>query len=141
MDMDVFDIIKLKEELIRDEDRRTKPYKCSEGKITIGVGWNLDDNGLPDHIIDQLFDISIATAEKDAKALFSNYSDLSPARQRVVINMAFNLGRKRLSGFKRMIAAVESEDWPEAANQMLDSKWAHQVGQRCWRLCDMMRDG
>jgi lysozyme len=139
--MSVFDIIKLKNELIRDEARRAKPYQCSAGKLTIGVGWNLDDNGLPDDIIEQLFDISIANAENDAKSLFGNYSDLSPARQRVVINMAFNLGRKRLSGFKKMIAAVESGDWQEATEQMLDSRWSHQVGKRSWRLADMMRDG
>ena len=139
--MDTFNLNVLKSELERDEGRRSKPYKDTEDIWTIGVGWNLEARGLPTWVIDRLFDISVQEAETDARALFKNFDELTPARQRVVINMAFNMGRDRLKGFKKMIAAVHSEDWTEAAVQMLDSKWARQVGTRADRLAAMMESG
>ncbi len=139
--MDTFNLINLQKELERDEGRRNKPYKDSKGILTIGVGWNLEEKGLPDAIIDQLFCISTNQAREDAESLFKGYNDLTPARQRVVVNMAFNLGRSRLRGFKKMITAVKKEDWKEAATQMLDSKWHDDVGKRAERLAKMMRSG
>lgn len=139
--MDTFNLLKLKAELERDEGRRSKPYEDTEGILTIGVGWNLEERGLPQEIIDRLFELSISEAERDAMALFPSFRELDQARQRVLVNMAFNLGRKRLSGFKKMIAAVGREDWAAAADEMLDSKWARQVGKRAERLADMMRRG
>lgn len=139
--MNTFDLLKLKQELERDEGRSAKPYTDTVGKLTIGVGWNLTDRGLPSWMIDMLFDLSVQDAEKDARAIFRNFDELTPARQRVVINMTFNMGLSRVLKFKKMIAAVLMEDWEEAAAQMLDSKWAKQVGARADRLADMMRVG
>jgi lysozyme len=55
--------------------------------------------------------------------------------------MIFNIGMPRFKQFKKMIAALEEGDWSEAANQMMDSKWAKQVGKRAERLRDMMETG
>lgn len=131
---------KLRSELERDEGREKYLYKDSEGIWTIACGWNIQERGLPDEIIDRLLDISIEEAERDARALFPKYDSLPDARQRVLCNMAFNLGRKRLSGFVKMRAAIAAGDYEEAARQMLDSKWARQVGGRADRLAVMMRD-
>jgi len=139
--MDAFNLTKLQNELIRDEGSKQKPYEDTEGILTIGVGWNLEANGLPQSIIDQLLNISINQAIEDAESLFKGFNDLTPARQRVLVNMSFNLGRYRLSGFKKMIKAVHDRDDEEVVKQMLDSKWARQVGKRAWRLVDMWRDG
>ncbi len=135
---DTFNIVKLEKELIRDEGRKTKPYRDSEGILTIGVGWNLEEWGLPDHIIDQLTKISINRAISDAKHVIPSFEYLHPARQRVLVNMAFNLGRKRLGGFKLMRRAIAKRNWKEAAREMLDSKWARQVGRRATRLAEVM---
>ncbi len=135
---DTFNIVKLEKELIRDEGRKTKPYRDSELILTIGVGWNLEQWGLPDHIIDQLFTISINRAVTDAKAVIPNFEYLHPARQRVLVNMAFNLGRKRLRGFRLMNRAIAKRRWKEAAKEMLDSKWARQVKGRAVRLAEVM---
>ncbi len=128
------------------EGRESKAYQDSLGIWTVGVGWNLEANPLPEHIIDQLRDISINQAEGDARALFSSmavssFDELSPVRQRVLVNMSFNLGQTRLQGFRKMWAAIELEDWEAAAREMLDSKWANQVGRRATRLAEMMREG
>lgn len=139
--MDSFDWVKLKEEIERDEGRRNKPYECTEGFLTIGVGWNLDVNGLPEHIIDELLDISLLQASKDCEALYKNWYKIDSVRQRVLVNMAFNLGRLGLSKFKKMNAAIHREDWDAAAEEMLDSRWATQVGARAKRLHVMMRTG
>ena len=130
----------LKHELIRDEGWRVKPYTDSVGKLTIGVGWNLSDNGIPEEIINRLMDIGIAQAESTLDAIIPDWRGLSDVRQRVLINMAFNLGG-RLAGFARFLAAVKTSDWQTAADEMLESKWAHQVGTRSARLAEMMRSG
>lgn len=134
-------MMQLKAELERDEGRRSKPYRDTEGVLTIGVGWNLEANGLPQAVIDTLFNISIGTALADAQALFPTFENLSEARQRVITNMAFNLGRDRLAGFVKMRAAVAERNWMAAADEMLDSKWAGQVGARATRLAELMRAG
>ena len=72
---------------------------------------------------------------------FTWYKNLSDARQRVLVNMCFNLGLTRLLGFKKFLAALEAEDWDRAAEEMLDSKWAVQVGPRSTRLRDLLLEG
>jgi len=68
-------------------------------------------------------------------------NDLDAVRQRVVIDMAFNIGVPRLTGFKKMWAAIHCGDYEEAALEMMDSKWARQVGRRAKRLSLMMKTG
>ena len=69
------------------------------------------------------------------------HRDIEPVRHRVLINMSFNLGHARLAGFRKFIAAVNAHDWATAAVEMMDSKWATQVGNRALRLRDMIRTG
>ena len=58
-----------------------------------------------------------------------------------MINMCFNLGLSRLLNFKNFLEAVESKDYVKAGVEMLDSKWATQVGPRATRLKNMMIEG
>ncbi len=132
---------KLIKELRRDEGVRNTVYKDSLGIETIGVGRNLVDRGLSDTEIDLLLENDIILAERDARDLIKVFDELSDARQRVVVNMSFNLGKPRLSGFKRMIAAINDHDYHQAAIEMLSSRWAKQVGIRADRLADMMLVG
>ena len=124
-----------------DEGVRDKPYRDSVGKLTIGVGRNLDDKGLSPYEINVLLGNDITEAEADAKALFPCFDRLSDNRKAVLVNMSFNLGRSRLSEFKRFIAAVEAGAWEQAAAEALDSRWAEQVGIRAKRLAQQMREG
>ena len=114
------------------------PYKCTAGYLTIGVGRNIEERGLLDDEIDFLLDNDIEVVMNEVSVTFDWFFDLSEVRQRVVADMIFNLGLSRFKQFKNMIAASEEGDWSEAANQMMDSKWAQQVGLRAARLATMM---
>lgn len=133
------DVEALTEQLRRHEGVEKHVYKDSVGIETIGVGRNLVDKGLTDDEIDYLLANDIRDAEEDCKAVFDFYDQLSGIRKRVLVDMAFNLGRTRLSKFIKMAAALEVKDYDEAAKQMLQSKWATQVGIRAVRLAQMMR--
>lgn len=124
-----------------DEGVRSKPYKDSVGKLTIGVGRNLDDVGLSPQEINLLLQNDIIRADADARTLISNFDSLSEQRQAALVNMVFNMGRGRVAQFQKMLAAIEAGDFDEAANQMLNSLWARQVGIRAVRLAERMRVG
>lgn len=124
-----------------DEGREKKVYRCSAGKLTIGVGRNLEDRGLREDEIDLLLANDIRDSIDECRRLVRSFDQLNEVRQEVLINMMFNLGYARLSGFKKFLAAIAMSDWTEAANQMLESKWADQVGARADRLANAMRRG
>lgn len=132
---------KAKELLELHEGRRRYPYKDTVGKLTIGVGFNLDDEGLYDEEIDFILDNRLNKVYEEAQAAFPDFRTLNNARKTVIVDMLFNLGLVRLKGFKKMWAAVGMRDFKGAATEMLDSKWATQVGPRATRLAEMMRTG
>ena len=133
--------VQLIEELKRDEGVVLTLYKCSAGKNTIGVGRNVDDRGITEDESDYLLGNDIDLCVDELEDNFTWYKNLSDARQRVLVNMCFNLGLTRLLGFKKFLAALEAEDWDRAAEEMLDSKWAVQVGPRSTRLRDFLLEG
>jgi lysozyme len=135
------DMARLQRRLAAKEDKRNKPYKDTEGKLTIGIGRNLDDKGLKDSEIAFLLANDIDDAITDAIAVVHRYQSLDGVRQEVVIEMAFNLGRARLAGFKKMLAAIGNQQFDLAATEMLDSKWAKQVKGRAQELAKAMRTG
>ena len=130
----------IEEQLILHEGLKLKPYRCTAGKLTIGVGRNLDDKGISKE--EALFLLRNDIHEvMDALEKHEWYLALDPIRQKVVIDMAYNLGVGGLLKFRKMIAALERGDYEGAADQMLDSRWAEQVGMRATRLAEMMRSG
>jgi lysozyme len=131
----------LEQELEIDEGKKKKPYKCTAGKWTIGIGRNLDDRGLSDDEITYLFRNDIQSVFDDLDRSLPWWRKLSDARQRVLANMCLNLGITRLLGFKNTLKAVEEGRYNDAAEGMLASLWAKQVGARAQRLAKMMREG
>lgn len=127
----------LRAQIIDHEGLRLKPYKDTVGKLTIGVGRNLTDVGISRNEAMALLDRDLARAIVDLDT-FPMFDHLSPIRQRVLIDMRFNLGPSRFRTFKRTLAAVAAGDYQAAAAGMLASKWARQVGQRAKRLAAMM---
>jgi len=135
------DKAKLIEELKRDEGVELRPYKCSAGFLTLGVGRNIEERGITMDESDYLLANDITICEEEATRVFKWYDTLSDVRQRVILNMVFNLGLTKLLNFKKFLAAMEAEDWEEAGKQMLDSRWAKQVGNRADRLEQMIVHG
>ena len=131
---------KLEEMLIRHEGKRSLPYECSAGKISVGVGRNLEDNPLTDDEIMYLLRNDIVRSETELNR-YSWFRMMDDARRDACINLVFNLGLTRFRQFKRMIKAFEDRDYERAADELLDSKYAFQVGQRAKELSDIIRTG
>lgn len=128
-------------ELERDEGLRLKPYRCSAGRLTIGIGRNLDDVGISVEEARHLLHNDIARTAADLDRLLPWWSTLDEVRQRVLLNMAFNMGAAGLAGFRQTLGFVRAGLWGAAADGMLASLWARQVGPRAVRLAEMMRTG
>jgi len=144
-------------QLASDEGHRNKVYKDSEGILTIGVGFNLEaehnvklfnkllpgvdfnkvksgEISLTDEQSNILLDSTIDLAEDDVRDLVPDFDVLPQNVQDALINMSFNLGKTRLAGFEKMLAAIQARDGAEAQKQALASKWAKQVKGRATRL-------
>lgn len=160
----------LMERLRKHEGVRFEPYKCSAKKWTIGIGRNLDDVGFSNQELIWLFlhdgfegakgviasSLSLSGATyllindinrtiTELKKRVPSFAGLNDARKQALVDMCFNLGLSRFLRFKNMLAALDRRDWDLAAEEMLDSKWARQVGdaegQRAHTLADMMQNG
>lgn len=130
----------LRSQLERHEGLRLKPYRDTVGKLTVGYGRNLEDVGISRDEADFMLDNDIDQVERQLDTV-DEYRDLDPVRQTVIANMAFNLGFAGLMGFKNMWSAIDRRDWDSAADEMLNSKWARQVGVRAVELSEIMRTG
>lgn len=131
----------IRDQLIRDEGLRLHPYRDSVGKLTIGVGRNLDDVGISNSEAALLLDNDINDVVKRLETAFPWTAVLDDARKGVLINMAFNLGLQGLAAFKNFLTAVQAGDYLKARDEMLDSIWAEQVGPRAQRLAIQMETG
>jgi|TARA_R110000796_G_scaffold1364_1_gene5438 lysozyme len=135
------DYMRLIAQLRKHEGVEHKPYTDTVGKLTIGVGRNLDDRGLSDHEIDFLLQNDIQLVEEELDQWWPHWRSLNQTRQLVVADMMFNMGRPRLSQFKMFLAALQAANYEMASTEMLDSKWASQVKGRATTLADMMSTG
>ena len=138
----------LREQLKVDEGVKYEIYKDHLGYPTFGIGHLITEDdpehGEPDGTeisedrVNEVFESDVATFISEAKILFPNLDDLPEVAQQVIVNMAFNMGRPRLSKFKNFIAGVNDNDWVRAAEEMMDSRWADQVGARATRLRNLI---
>ena len=138
----------LREQLKVDEGVKYEIYKDHLGYPTFGIGHLITEDdpehGEPDGTeisedrVNEVFESDVAKFVSEAKILFSDLDELPDVAQQVIVNMAFNMGRPRLSKFKNFIAGVNDNDWVRAAEEMMDSKWADQVGARATRLRNLI---
>jgi len=129
-----------RDQIKRDEGFRGNVYQCTAGANSIGYGRNLDANPLTEEEAEYLLDNDLKKVAKECQQ-FAFYQSLSPERRAVIINMVFNLGLTRFNKFKKLKAALFIGEYKRAADEMLDSSWAVQVGDRAIRLADIMRRG
>lgn len=130
----------LRQQLIDHEGLRLKIYVDTVGKRTIGVGRNLDDKGITQAEALHLLDNDLWECITDLVG-FEWFERLDPVRQRALVDMRFNLGPTRFRTFHRTLLALANGQYGVAADGMLASKWASQVGRRATRLAGMVRSG
>jgi len=126
--------------LIKHEGCELFPYKCTAGKLTIGVGRNLEDRGISSEEALYLFNNDIRACVTDLELVFfpDQFNFFPDNIQSVLINMRFQLGSSGLKRFKKMLQAFRFEDYKEAAIQMKDSRWYSQVTKRADELIKMV---
>ena len=143
------DINKLREQLKIDEGVKYEVYDDHLGYKTFGIGHLVkatdEEYGAPvgtpvsEERVNSVFDKDVETYIDESKKVFGNLEDMPQEAQQVIINMCFNMGAPRLSQFKKFIKAIHDEDWKTASVEMLDSRWASQVGIRANRLSDRIK--
>lgn len=129
------------EQITRHEGLRLKMYLDTEGIETIGVGHNLRDRPISERAAKIILEDDLQDTIDDLYRSFPWVQALDDVRRNVLINMAFNLGVPRLKKFVNTMSAIQVENWQLAADEMLDSKWARQVGVRAEELANQMRGG
>ena len=130
---------KLINRVVKHEGLMLKPYKCPAGKLTIGVGRNLEDVGITKEEAMFLLENDLDRCHQECLRSFFWYKDLDVDRQGVIQEMYFNLGLARLKTFKKMLLACEIGNYELAAREMLSSLWARQVGKRAETLANIMK--
>ncbi|HPG40887.1 MAG TPA: glycoside hydrolase family protein [bacterium] len=125
----------------KHEGKNNRMYRDGEGILTIGYGHNLETGELRDEAIELILQHDVEAAEQAVRSELPYFDELSDLRRETLVEMVFNLGLPRFLGFKKMLAALEVRDYAAAAREMLDSKWARQVGKRAKTLARQMRRG
>lgn len=164
-DMSIVNMKDMQDQLILHEDLRTRPYRDTVGKLTIGVGYNVTDRGWKpleetigrkinrarpvitrDEALKQLA-VDIERVESVLRVEFPTYDALDLVRKRVLVDLGFNMGYA-LEAFVNTRAAIEKaattqlqDDWNRAADMLSQSKWYRQVKTRGVRLVEMLRTG
>ena len=142
-------IDELRQEIQNDEGRVNSVYLDHLNLATVGIGHLIKESdpeyGLPvgtvvdDERVNELFDQDIKVTLSECEQLYGNFNDLPEEVQKILANMMFNLGRPRLSKFRKLCKAVADKDWQECAVQMEDSRWHKQVTNRANRLISRMK--
>ena len=122
------------DQLTRDEEKRNRMYLDSVGKHTIGVGHNLDDKPISDRACQVILEDDVADARDDLRRALPWVANLSEPRQAALLNMCFNMGLGGLLTFKKALAAIQTGQWDRVGPEILDSKYAQQVGSRAHRV-------
>lgn len=136
-DIDYF----LFEQLKRHEGYRRYPYQDTVGKLTIGIGRNIHDVGISEEEAEYLLNNDLHNSARELGQRFGWFPLLSKKRRQAMINLHFNMGINSLMTFKKFLKAMQDENWQAAKDELLDSKYATQVGYRAEELADQILKG
>lgn len=142
-------IYSIEDILMYEEGYREKPYYCSEGYPTIGIGTRLGPKGAPlsNYEISFSKDIAKAFLKEELNKIKNRLSGYpwfkicNEARRNVLISMAYQMGVNGLLSFKNTLALIANKQFEQAANNMLLSKWAKQTPNRAQRHATVMFTG
>lgn len=140
------DFTKLRDALRQSEALRLKPYRDTKGKLTIGIGRNLDDKGITEDEAYFLNDNDIHDAQVLLDQNLPWWRQLDEVRQRALVELCFNMGigssARGLLSFKNTLQYLQAGDWESASSGFLHSKWALDVkATRARRIAEMIRTG
>ncbi len=124
----------------RYEGLNVFPYTCPTGHLTIGYGHNLE-HGISKEAAKFILQQDLDAVQTAVSRRFAWWQKLNEVRQFVLVDMCFNMGLAKLTTFKKMLHALKQQDYQAAAREMLDSRWAGQVGHRAQELASMMKTG
>lgn len=125
------------------EDCVLHMYFDTKGMATIGYGRMIDSRlggGITKDEALFLLKNDIKRIKQEASTL-SFYPSLNLRRKYAILDMLYNLGLPKFLKFKKMIAALEVGDYDRAAEEALDSKWRHDVGDRALRIARDLKHG
>ena len=129
-----------REKIANEEGFGSRMYKCPADKWTIGNGFNLEAIEMPKVVADLWLGILIDELEEQLY-IHDWYANLNHARQVVIIDMSYQMGISGMLSFRNMVNAIICGDYDEAADHMLDSKYAHQTPERASRNYRIMKEG
>lgn len=132
-------ILQIKKQLINHEGLKLKPYRCTAGKLTIGVGRNIEDVGISEDEAMMMLENDIDACVDDLRGMFPDFDLFSNNIQHALIDMRFQLGPKRFRGFRMMNQAIKNKDWLKMIKQMKDSEWYSQAPNRANDLIRMVQ--
>ena len=145
MDLEV-----LRKQIEADEGCKYEIYLDHLGLPTFGIGHLVTESDeeynqpvgttITADRVAECFNKDVGTVLEDCERLYPDFDSLPEEVQLIIANMMFNMGYPRLSKFKGMKAGVDARDWQQAADEMVDSKWYHQVTNRAERLVSRMRE-
>ena len=133
------DMVRLRETITRHEGSRLQMYQDSLGIWTIGVGHNIQEKGISPKVMELMLDEDLEEAISELKRSVSFFSKMPQQVQEALVNLSFNMGIPRLMQFKKTLALLREGDFESAADELLDSRYAEQVGQRALEIADMIR--
>lgn len=125
----------------KHEGFSSKPYKCPAGKLTIGYGRNIQDNGITQDEAKVLLMNDLETARDELERFIPWVITMSIRRQMVLVEMVFNMGIAKFKQFKKMIEYCRMGDYDKAADEAMNSLWAKQVGKRAQTLTKILKEG
>lgn len=136
--MNVNQLDRVRNRLIQEEGLKLQLYHCTAGKLTIGVGRNVEDRGITTDTAMQMLDEDIDICVGELQQNLSWYDDAPEKIQEVLIDLCFNMGINRLMGFVKTLHKLKTGQYKEAAVELLDSRYASSVPNRAKRNADII---
>jgi lysozyme len=116
--------------LVRHEGIRTYPYHCSQNRLTIGIGRNIQENGISEDEAYFLLKNDIERVKKELDKSLQMWRCFPKKAQLVCIDMCFQMGITKFLGFRKTIALMQMDMFLEASEELLNSRYATQTPQR-----------
>ena len=121
------------------EGFKPKVYKCTEGYDTIGYGFAIKDLIIDEDVADLILMKKLFILLERIHIAFAWFKEIDDKAKGVVVNMCYQIGLRGFSIFIKTIYYLETQQYEEAADEMLDSLWAKQTPNRANQLSDIIR--